>query len=175
MYSKGRGIKTDYQEGIKWYKKAAEQGYAESQLNLAVKYHLGQGIKADKNTAIKWYTKAAEQGHEEAQFNLGYLYYLSKTNEKKAEKWFLKSANQGVTRAQNFLGKLYYDETGILADKYKAYVWLEISRICGMYDSTIIATEQLRKELPQDDLLKADRFIATRSKELRKIMRDKKK
>ena len=34
MYIRGDGVKKDYAEAAKWYKKAAEQGYAEAQFNL---------------------------------------------------------------------------------------------------------------------------------------------
>ena len=31
MYEDGRGVTQDYQEAVKWYRKAAEQGDAEAQ------------------------------------------------------------------------------------------------------------------------------------------------
>ena len=61
-------------EGVKWYRKAAEQGVAEAQYNLGLAYYYGEGAEEDHVEAVKWYRKAAEQGVVPAQFNLGVAY-----------------------------------------------------------------------------------------------------
>ena len=38
MYDLGRGVLEDDKEAAKWYRKAAEQGHAEAQINLASMY-----------------------------------------------------------------------------------------------------------------------------------------
>lgn len=50
-------------EAMKWYRKAAEQGYADAQYMLGLCYC----VKQDKPEAVKWLQKAAKQGHEEAK------------------------------------------------------------------------------------------------------------
>ncbi|EGE27627.1 tetratricopeptide repeat family protein, partial [Moraxella catarrhalis O35E] len=42
-----------------WYTKAANQGYADAQFNLALMYYEGQGVSQDDQKAVEWYTKAA--------------------------------------------------------------------------------------------------------------------
>ncbi len=74
MQDKGHGALQDYQEALKWYRMAAEQGHAPAQFNLGVMYRHGQGVSQDYQEALKWYRKAAEQGHAAAQNNLGVLY-----------------------------------------------------------------------------------------------------
>ncbi len=64
----------DYKKAVKWYTKAAEQGDARSQNNLALMYANGQGVPQDYKQAVKWYTKAAEQGDALSQFNLAFMY-----------------------------------------------------------------------------------------------------
>jgi TPR repeat protein len=49
------------------YRKAAEQGNARAQFNLALMYEDGNGIPKDYNEAIKWYRKAADQGSTKAE------------------------------------------------------------------------------------------------------------
>ena len=74
MYLHGQGVRQDYAQAVKWYRKAAEQGFAEAQYNLGVRYDQGQGVPQDYAEAVKWYRKAAEQGDAEAQLNLGVMY-----------------------------------------------------------------------------------------------------
>jgi len=52
----------------------AEQGDADAQNNLGVRYATGEGVTQDKVEAAKWYRKAAEQGNAYAQCNLGDSY-----------------------------------------------------------------------------------------------------
>ena len=49
-------------EAFQWFRKAAEQGHAEAQYNLA--YCLDKGIRCAENKAeaFQWYKKSAEQG-----------------------------------------------------------------------------------------------------------------
>ena len=52
----------------------AEQGDAEAQYNLGVRYHFGEGVAQDDQQAVAWFRKAAEQGHANAQLKLGVSY-----------------------------------------------------------------------------------------------------
>ena len=55
MYENGQGVAQNYAEAVKWYRKAAEQGYAEAQFNLGVMYETGEGVAQDYAEALKWY------------------------------------------------------------------------------------------------------------------------
>jgi myo-inositol-1-phosphate synthase len=68
------GVTKDEVEAVKWYGKAAEQGYAEAQYNLGCCYANGTGVTKDEVEAVKWFRKAAGQGYAEAQYNLGLCY-----------------------------------------------------------------------------------------------------
>ena len=52
----------------------AEQGDAEAQLNLGIRYANGEGVPEDDAEAVKLYRLAAKQGDAEAQNNLGIMY-----------------------------------------------------------------------------------------------------
>ena len=73
MYREGRGIKQNYTEAVKWYKKAAQQGDDVAQNNLGVMYHNGTGIYKDLRQAKYWYQKSAAQGNDQAKENLNKL------------------------------------------------------------------------------------------------------
>ncbi len=66
--------KTDYEEAAKWFRRAAEQGYARAQLNLGILYHDGDGMPQDDKEAVRWARLAAEQGFAPAQRILGVVY-----------------------------------------------------------------------------------------------------
>jgi hypothetical protein len=53
-----------------WYTKAAKQGSAEAQNNLACLVFNGSGVSKNRTKAKYWYKKAAKQGYEKAQRNL---------------------------------------------------------------------------------------------------------
>ena len=57
---------------MRWYHRAAEQGNAGAQNNLAVMYSAGRGTLQDVAEAVRWWRSAAEQGHDAAQVNLGW-------------------------------------------------------------------------------------------------------
>ena len=74
MYAEGEGVPQDDAEAVKWYRLAAEQGYAAAQSTLGFMYAEGRGVPQDYAEAVKWYRLAAEQGDADAQYNLGGMY-----------------------------------------------------------------------------------------------------
>jgi len=64
MYENGSGVKQDYAEAAKWYRKAAERGDARAQYNLGFMYLNGTGVPQDYAEAEKWY-KSRGAGHIE--------------------------------------------------------------------------------------------------------------
>ena len=63
----GQGVPEDDAEAVVWFRKAAEQGYARAQFNLALGYDLAKGVPEDDAEAVLWYRKAADQGHAPAR------------------------------------------------------------------------------------------------------------
>ena len=74
MYDTGEGVAKDLEQAVVWYRRSAEQGYAEAQYNLGVKYANGQGVEQDTKEAIRWLQKAVKQGDEDARSALGHIY-----------------------------------------------------------------------------------------------------
>ena len=65
----GRGVPQDDAEAVKWYRMAAEQGYAGAQNNLGILFANGEGVLQDYVSAYMWLDLAAAQAHEDAQKN----------------------------------------------------------------------------------------------------------
>lgn len=61
------GVTQDYAEAAKWYRKAAEQGNAPSQLMLGRLYFDGNGVTRNYVEAYLWYSLAAAQGLQAAK------------------------------------------------------------------------------------------------------------
>jgi hypothetical protein len=73
FYDHGYCVAQDYEEAVKWYRKATEQGFAWAQRNLGGMYWNGDGVVHDDAEAVKWYRKAANQGAADAQYNLALI------------------------------------------------------------------------------------------------------
>jgi TPR repeat protein len=69
-------VPQDYKEAVKWFRLAADQGYADAQYNIGVMYDHGQGLLQDYEQAVKWYRLASDQGNADAQNNLGAMYFV---------------------------------------------------------------------------------------------------
>ena len=62
MYDKGYGVVKDYEQALRWYRKAAEQRDAWAQFNLGVMYDNGKGVPKDYKEALRWFRKACQTG-----------------------------------------------------------------------------------------------------------------
>jgi len=58
---------------VAWYRKAAEQGYSMSQLDLGMMFATGSGVLKDELQAYFWWLLASDQGVEAAAKNLDIL------------------------------------------------------------------------------------------------------
>ena len=58
----GDGVPMDYAEAVKWYRRAADQGFYLAQRYLASMYEFGKGVPQDFVQAYMWYNLAAAQG-----------------------------------------------------------------------------------------------------------------
>jgi TPR repeat protein len=90
------GVGADDAEAVRWWRKAAEQGYAEAQCNLGWCYYNGRGVTTRNYAeAVRWWRKAAEQGYAEAQCDLGWCCYNEEgvtLNYDEAVNWWRKAA-----------------------------------------------------------------------------------
>ena len=115
-----------YKKAFSWYKKSAEQGFAQAQYNLAWCYEAGEGVKKNETKAFEWYQKSADQGFAKAQHNLGICYYNGigcDPDKYKAFEWYKKSAEQGLANAQCHLGNCYYKGKGCEQNYNQAFHW----------------------------------------------------
>lgn len=137
MLLEGQGLTQDNTRGIDLLTQAAENGYLDSQYDLATIYDKGKyGITADPAKALSWYKKVAEQNSDEksvtiALYQIGQFYLEGKgvgINYKEAAEWLKKAAKKGYVPAQFSLGKIYKDK---LNNWEEAINWLSKASNAG--------------------------------------------
>ena len=109
MYSDGKGVQQDKAEAFKWYKRAAEKGYAPAQHNLSGMYRDGKEVKQDYNEAFKWCKLAAKSGHIGAMTVLGTMYVVGQGVAKDVSKgvyYLQRAAEKGSAGSIKVLAKL---------------------------------------------------------------------
>jgi hypothetical protein len=62
-------VPQDDREAVRWYRLAAERGYALAQYNLGRMYYFGKGVPQDYVEGHLWWNLAAAQGDEDAAKN----------------------------------------------------------------------------------------------------------
>ena len=59
LYTKGLGVRRDDAQAALWYRRAADQGWAQAANDLALAYAFGQGVPRDQVLSYVWLTRAA--------------------------------------------------------------------------------------------------------------------
>lgn len=135
--------KKDDENSFYWLQKAAEQGVAYAQFELAEKYIDPFGTKKDETQGLYWLQKAVKQGDIKAQFILGLIYYQGRygitsipKDDSQAFSLFSKIAKfnsdtlKSVLGGDDYarfvfaLGKMYYYGQGTEQDYSRAFYWL---------------------------------------------------
>ena len=99
-YEQGWFGKADYQEALKWTRRAAKRGDPDAQNGLGKMYENGEAVPQNYAQAAKWYKRAAEHVPD------------------------LGGAGQG----RNNLGWLYWSGHGVPKDLIQAYMWFRLAR-----------------------------------------------
>lgn len=74
LYDSGLGLPVDKARAMLWYRKSADQGFAQAQNNLGRIYYMGDGVAPDYAIAAGYLRRAAEQGIAFSSFFLGMIY-----------------------------------------------------------------------------------------------------
>ncbi len=113
----------------------AEQGDAEAQLQMGMRYAEGDGVIQNDKEAARWFALAARQGLAEAQYQYGLALLHGKgvvQDYQSAFRWIEQPAQRGYARAQFTLGELYRYGTGTAIDKARAYLWFNLAAAQGV-------------------------------------------
>jgi len=141
----------------------AEEGDAEAQFALALRYDLGLDVPKNYAESGKWYLKAANQGLAEAEFKLAVRYFefgkQARDNYTTAFSWFYKAANQGIAEAQFNVALMYQLGRGVRTNKLEAYKWYNVAASQG-FTKAAAAREILSGDLSRPEMLEAEKRAA---------------
>lgn len=172
MYRRGNvsGMR-NYSEAVRWWRLAAEQGYAEAQHDLAGQYASGSGVLENDAEAAKWYRLAAEQGHVRAQLMIAGMYRDGEgvsENDAEAARWYRLAAgpNEDLPGdrswqqlAQERLGDMYRVGTGVRQNNLRAYMWYRLAS--QLPQKRMFHLSRIRDDLTPSQRLRAE-DMATR-------------
>lgn len=121
----------EYEEALRWYRKAAQQDYPESLLRLASFHENGQaGFKRSSAVALNYYMKAAQTGYPPALVALARKYVTgigAKKNYEEAMRLNSLAAELNYAEAQFSLGEIYERGRGVKRDKATAIDWYRLA------------------------------------------------
>jgi len=103
------GVEKNPAEAVKWFRRAAEQGLAEAQFNLALILADGDGVPQDAAQAAYWCRLAAEQGFANSAFRLGQIYEKGSgvgADRARALAWYKKAAERNHAQARIEVARL---------------------------------------------------------------------
>ncbi len=129
MYLRGFGVTSNVTSACQWYRKAALQGNAQGQRNLALSYEGDWGQARNDNLMLHWLTLAAANGDAMAADRMGKLYYgggLVLRDPAQAAHWFAIAADEGYGPSQYILATMYSRGLGVPRDDVQAIKWFLI-------------------------------------------------
>ncbi len=96
----------DLESAVAHWRRLADFGIPEAQLELATRYANGNGVAQDKTEAERLMTRAADAGLPRAYLPLGRL-HEDGGNHKQAQYYYTRAIDSGDARGAYHLGRLY--------------------------------------------------------------------
>lgn len=149
-------------------KARADDGDAEAQFSLGLKFANDDREEPDYVQAALWYRKAADQNHSLAQFNLGMMYAKGQgvaVNEDEALMWIRRAAERGVAGAQFSLGNRYHrasfggQEVEAVESRIEAYKWFQLAMAQG-YKGAELACQPVTLRMTRAEVVEGNNRIA---------------
>jgi C-terminal peptidase prc len=125
-HDQGRGVPQDFDEAVKWYRKAVEAGSTKAMMRLGAHCEGGRGVPRDMKEAFNWYRQAAEGGNALGMTAAGNFYAAGlgvTRDDAAAAKWFSQAAEVNQPYAMARLGDCYANGRGVAQDYGQALAW----------------------------------------------------
>jgi enhanced entry protein EnhC len=135
-YLNGYGVKQNRDMARRYITKAAQQGNALAQYELAEMF-LASRHRRSKRLGTAWLKKSAKQGNQRAEYKLATLYREGKLlgrNREMAKEWMEKVKTQNHPDTPYLMGE-YYRKSAYKPEKMKAVTWHQKGVANGNRDS----------------------------------------
>jgi hypothetical protein len=167
MYATGEDLPRNAELAATWYRKAADRGYSEAKIGLAV---LSLNI-SNFGEARHWCEAAAKDRHAGGSFCLGHLYEQGlgvEQSSEEARKWYEEAVKSGNSQAMQVLGHMYEKDQGTKTDRPQAFLWFFISARRGNRDA-ILAANQLRSSMTEKEWKDAQKKLRQHNFDLKQV------
>jgi len=137
MYELGIKVPVDGSKALVWYKKSADQGYANAQYRLAISKLYGKNTGRDEKLGRQWLSAAASNGHQIAKNLLANLTGQEgsfSAGNSIAVSWYIERAVAGNAEAALSLGKIFEYGWGAGPDLREAVKWYQYAHMLGSKD-----------------------------------------
>lgn len=127
-----------FEEAVRWFRKAAENGSPRAAAHLGRLYRDGKGVGKDNVQSVRWLRQAVAADDPVGQLHLAYAYAFGwgvTKDMRTAREWFLKSARQGNSEAQFKYGLMAYNGWTVKQNYKTAYGWMKLSASHGNADA----------------------------------------
>ena len=152
LYDRG-----EYDKAFPIFRDAAEEGYAEAQIQIGRCYEYGNGVEQDEAKAVEWYRKAATQDYDEGWCCLACCYDLGigiKKDYLEGIRLYLVAAERGHPRAQNNLGYCFEHGNGVTKDIDIAVRWYQQAALrsnqCAKRNLMRLGIEEEKSMTPEE-------------------------
>ena len=149
--------KPNYEEAVKWYTMAADQGHVTAKQRLGTLYLEGLGVPKNETEAKRLYEEAGDSVSKK------YLDYLNTPQPQAPISMMMamkEKAEKGDAEAQVYMGMLYeHGHAGVPQDKVEAYKWYTLAKA---KDPALVedALEQLGSRLSPEQIDEAKSLVA---------------
>nr|WP_283808437.1 CHAT domain-containing protein [Bradyrhizobium sp. AS23.2] len=109
MFRDGTGVAKDEARAVELYRRAADHGFVQAELDIAFMYVNGRGVERDMAQATAWFLKAAKANNGFAMMELGWLSRYGSEQPRddiKAYVWYRLAIQAGNNDAHYWLGDL---------------------------------------------------------------------
>ena len=171
-YCSGKGVRQDFDEAAKWYRKALWKGSAEARCGLGLMYLSGKGVARDAGKALKWLQESADLGFAGAMKSLGDMYAGGDgvpQDDEAAADWYRNAAEHGSAEAQYILGEMYSEGKLVPRNDGVAAGWYRKAAEQGNADAQYILGGMYRDGIGgRKDPAEADRWYRRASRACRR-------
>jgi uncharacterized protein len=149
MYEKGEDLPKNPELAAAWYRKAAEQGYAEATIRLAALYLNA----SDYSHARPWCEAAVKEKLSGGYYCLGYLYQHGAgvdANPKEAFQWYEQGARAGNGASMQAVARMYENGEGTKMDHAQAFLWFFFAARRGNQDA-LAEAKKIRSSMTEKE------------------------